>query len=233
MLLYLIGLPTALVLGIVGNLLTPIVRNALVARSAKRRDKRIAEIRQHVKFVERLRAEPSAATAYLCRRVMAVVCIFTLTAAINAAALILVDNNATSTATTIAISLVALTALAVAVYDLKTAMDSCAEIYATKWYAARTKAQLRKVGVEPAGPSHPTARWRVSMWSSCRLSVKPGDVYRRKYSNPGVRHRPSPTRKASELHLSSSMWSGIMPDTVNNLLTVKRRDPSRYTYPRA
>jgi hypothetical protein len=93
MLAYLISLPTALVLGIVGNLMTPVVRNLIAARSAARRSKRIAQIRKDIAFVERLRAQPSATTAYVGRKLAGAVVVVVLAGSLNAAALVLLGQH--------------------------------------------------------------------------------------------------------------------------------------------
>lgn len=153
MLLYLIGLPTALAMGVVGNLLTPTVRNALVARSAKWKEKRIAKIRGELEFVEQLRAKPSAATAYVGRRVLAIVCEFTLAAAFNAVALILLYKptpaNQTANIPTI-IAVLALGILLFITFDMTTAMSFFRGVYDHEWYVHKTTAQLRELGISPS-----------------------------------------------------------------------------------
>jgi hypothetical protein len=149
MLLYLIGLPTALVLGIMGNLLTPMARKALVARSTKRRNKRIMQIREGIKLVERLRAEPSAAAAFVGRRLMLVVALFTLVAAINTVALVLLYINLSPITLTRAISAIALVLLLYVTFIFTRETNFCKAIYAREWYVRKTAGQLRELGVKP------------------------------------------------------------------------------------
>jgi len=67
-----------------GNLLTPVVRNAVALRTAARRAKRIAKIRKDVEFYQNLREVPSAAAAYVAGQVVRVVIAVTSARTTNA-----------------------------------------------------------------------------------------------------------------------------------------------------
>jgi hypothetical protein len=149
MLLYLIGLPTALAMGIMGNLLTPMARNALVARSTKRRDKRIAKIREEVQLVEQLRAEPSAAVAYVGRRVITLMAELAIAVAINGVALVLLGSNSTLTTSATGTSAVGILVFALTVFDISKEQKFFKAIQEREWYAEIINTQVTKLGVQP------------------------------------------------------------------------------------
>lgn len=96
---YLLGIPTAIVTGLVANLLTEPVRKA--ARSRAGRDRGIADagghrqqvagpkIREDTAFIERLRTQPSATVAYVGRQAIRIVFTAAWAVLFNAAALVL------------------------------------------------------------------------------------------------------------------------------------------------
>jgi hypothetical protein len=151
MLLYLIGLPTALIMGIAGNLLTPMARGALATRSEKRRKTRIAEIREQVELFKLLRARPSAAAAAVGTRVITTLGIITLATGPYTAGLVLLGNSkptVSPSVATMALGVGGVLLLMIASYSVSQSRNIFKAIYDPEWYAEKINAQLQKLGVE-------------------------------------------------------------------------------------
>jgi hypothetical protein len=147
MVLYLIGIPTALVVGLVVNLLTPVVQNALAGPSSTRRSKRITKIHEDTEFIERLRKDSPATVAYISRKMIRIVFVSVGAVTLNGAALVLLQQ--TLTGETVFISVAGLVMLVIATFRVRRAQDFCRRIYSPEWDASRTAAQLRMLGGEP------------------------------------------------------------------------------------
>jgi hypothetical protein len=136
---YLLGIPTAIVTGLVANLLTEPVRKA--ARSRAGRDRGIADagghrqqvagpkIRKDTAFIEHLRTQPSATVAYVGRQAIRIVFTAAWAVLFNAAALVLLLSPPL-TGETVLISVAGLVMIVVLTFRVRRGQDFCRRIYA-------------------------------------------------------------------------------------------------------
>jgi Lsr2 len=136
---YLLGIPTAIVTGLVANLLTEPVRK--VARSRAGRDRGIVDagghrqqvadpkIREDTAFIERLRTQPSATVAYVGQQGIRIVFAAAWAVLLNAAALVLLLNPPLL-GETVLISVAGLVMIVVLTFRVRRGQDLCRRIYA-------------------------------------------------------------------------------------------------------
>jgi hypothetical protein len=161
MLLFVIGLVASVPLAIAANLLTPVVQTALAGRSAARRANRIAALQEELGLLARLRDQPSAAAAWLLRKLGWLVAWMGGTV-ISVGVLIALTSAKPQPSLPSQLAVVCLTLLfwTSAITRVLDMSAECRKIYSPEGYDARVAAQLLKLGAGPGrgAPSPEAAR---------------------------------------------------------------------------
>jgi hypothetical protein len=199
---YLLGIPTAIVTGLVANLLTELVRKAARSRAGRgggivdtgdhRQQVAGPQIREDTAFVERLRTEPSATVAYVGRQAIRIVFAASWAVLLNAAALVLLLSQ-TLTGETVLISVAGLVMIVVVTFMVRRGLDLCRRIYA----------EPAPGPASGAGDNHPDATVPARDGQAGKGTAPDGGAYRiqppAQWCHQGMGERPR--------HRSQRAWA--------------------------
>ena len=152
MLLFLLGLVLSIPIAIVVNLLTPLLLARFDRRSAARRKRQVASIRDDLARMATLRSDPSAAVGNVGRRLLPPLTTFAYTVLFNVVALVLgtQKGEAASVASYACAAVGFMLLIAAAVVTVRAAAF-CRGLYDPAWHSQQAEKQLRRLGAEGTG----------------------------------------------------------------------------------